>query len=398
MTESRLDIAALRAATPGCANVAHLNNAGASLPDAATLSRVIAHLRREAEIGGYEAAAEVAQENDDVRAAGAALLGAHRDEVAIVGSDTQAFMKLLWGWVLGGNLPMGATVLVDRLTYNSHYMALLQVQRQLSIRIDVAPADVHGVVDVDAFRSRFELGDVMLVCGTFLGTHSGTLNPAAQMGRVCRDAGVPYFLDACQALGQLPCDVGLLGCDALTGTGRKWLRGPRGTGLLFARREICERCIPPGIDGESATWIDTDSYSLNDGARRFEEFEVPLAAQLGLGVALRQAVQLGVGHIAARVGALAGRLRAGLAGFAVVHDHPFRSGGIVTFSVPGIEPMVAVAAARLRGINIDTSTAPSARLDMEPKRLDQVVRASPHYYNTEAEVDLLIDVVSGLRP
>ncbi len=209
---------------------------------------------------------------------------------------------------------------------------------------------------------------------------------------------MPFFVDVCQSVGQLAVDVDAVGCDVLTATGRKWLRGPRGTGFLYVRKDFAERLRPPGISEASARWLDPDRYELRAGAARFFEFEAPIAAQLGLGVAVEHALGLGLEAIAGRVGAQGEALRRGLAAVdgVEIHDGGVRRSGIVTFTATGVAPeLVAQNARRPSGINVSVSTSPWALLDMTAPRPTSVVRASPHYYNTDAELDRLVEVVAS---
>ena len=393
-----LDVDALRAATPGCTRVAHLNNAGAGLMSRATLDAVTDHLRLEAAVGGYEAADARAEALAATRANAAALLGAEPDEIAITSGDTASFAKAFWGFVLGGGLrgPGAGRILVDRLAYSSHYFAVVQAAARHDVTIEVIPSRADGSLDVAALRSRLD-ERVRLVSATHVATHRGLVNPAAAVGAACREAGVPYFLDACQSVGQLPVDVGAIGCDVLTATGRKWLRGPRGTGLLWVRRGLIERLDPPGIDGFAAAWT-PGGYALNADASRFEEFERPIAAEIGLGVAIGETLALGIDAIAARIDALAESLRARLttAPGVDVHDGGERRSGIVTFAHARVPAPRVREAAGAAGINVSVAAATSARLDMDDRGIEAVVRASPHAYNTEDELDRFLAVLTTL--
>ena len=393
-----LDIDAERAATPGCATVSHLNNAGASLPHAATLETVMSHLRREADFGGYEAASEATDRLSAVRASAAVLLGADRSEVAITGSDTEGWTKALWGFFLGGGLRSGARILVDRIAYDSHYMGLLQVARVTGATIEAMPGTSDGTLDLDALATALARGDVAMASLTHVGTHRGLVNPIAEAAHLCRDAGVATFVDACQSIGQLPVDVRVIGCDVLTGTGRKWLRGPRGTGLIYLRSGFADRIDPIGLDGRSAVWTADDRYELCEGAQRFVPFEVPVAMHLGLGTAIDHTLELGIDAIAARVGNLAEHLRALAVAVdgVTVHDGGAIRCGIVTFTVEGHHPAQVAAAAAAAGINVSVTEQPAARLDLGGSRPSAVVRASPHYYNTEDELLGLVDVLEEL--
>jgi selenocysteine lyase/cysteine desulfurase len=390
-----IDVTAERTATPGCATVAHLNNAGAALPTSATLAVMVDHLRSETELGGYEAAAAAADRLAAVRAAAARLLGAGDGEVVVTGSDTQSWTKAVWGFALGGGLDRGRRVLVDRIAYDSHYLGLLQVCRLTGGVIEVVGSTPDGTVDLDSLSTALDGGGVAVCALTHIGTHRGLVNPVEVAGDICRLAGVPYFLDACQSVGQIPVDVRRIGCVVATATGRKWLRGPRGTGLLYVESAFAERLEPPGLGWSSAVWVDAEHYRLRAGTDRFLDFEVPVAAHLALGAAIDHALDLGVETIGRRVAGLAERLRGLLGGLqgVTVHDGGQQRSGIVTFTVEGTEPAAIAAAASARGINISVSEAPWARLDMVPPYPPAVVRASPHYYNTEDELERLVDTV-----
>ena len=201
-------------------------------------------------------------------------------------------------------------------------------------------------------------------------------------------------------MGQLPVDVREIGCDVLTATGRKWLRGPRGTGLVYVRSGFVDRLRPIGIDGRSATWDGDDHYRLEEGAQRFVVFESPVAVRLGLGTALDHAVSLGMDAVAERVGSLAEELRGALADLdgVTVHDGGRVRCGIVTFTVDGRATTEVADGARAVGVNVSVSDRPAARLDLGGARPDGVVRASPHYYNTVDELGRLVEVVAGLAP
>jgi selenocysteine lyase/cysteine desulfurase len=391
-----IDVARARAETPGCRDVVHLNNAGAALPTRAVLDTVIDHLELEARVGGYMASDLVAERAQGAYDSVARLLGASPHEIALVENATRAWDMVAYS--LGASFVPGDRVLTSKAEYASNVIGLLQLAHRTGASLEVVADDESGQLSVDALADMLD-DRVRLVAMSWIPTQGGLVNPAAAVGEVTRAAGVPYLLDACQAAGQLPVDVGTLGCDFLSATGRKYLRAPRGTGLLYVRDEWIDRLDPPFLDVHAAQWAPGDRVVPRDDARRFESWERSVANQLGLGAAVDHALELGVEAIAVRVVALAATLRDQLRAVPglTLHDRGVERCGIVTFTIDGVDEFELAANLRSRGINISVSTIDFARYDFEARGLTAVARASVHYYNTEDELGRLVDAVAAAR-
>ena len=354
---------------------------------------MIGHLRREAEIGGYEAAAEAAPRLEGVYGSVARLIGAAPDEVALTENATVAWQ--MGFYALAASFRSGDRILTTRAEYAANYVAFLQVAHRTGAVIEVVPDDATGALNPDALSAMID-DRVRLIAITWVPTNGGLVNPAAAVGRIARAHGIPYLLDACQAVGQMPVDVAALGCDLLAATGRKFLRAPRGTGFLYARRALLRRLEPPMIDHFAAPWVAPDAYRLRDDARRFESWENNYAARLGLGVAVDYALALGLEAIQARCRGLADALRAGLRRIpgATLHDLGPEPAAIVSFSVAAEDAAAVKARCAAAGINLSTSQPSSTLLDATARGLPTLVRASPHYYNSEAEIERALEVIA----
>lgn len=388
-----LDIDKLRAETPGADGVVHFNNAGASLMPAPVRDTVLDYIAREAEIGGYEAAAEHWDRLEGVYDSLARLLNARREEIAVVENATRAWDMAFYSLPLG----RGDKVLTAEAEYASNYIAYLQVARRTGAEIVPIPNDEAGQLDTGALARAID-DRVKLISVTHIPTNGGLVNPAAEIGRIAREAGVPYLLDACQSAGQMPLDVGAIGCDMLTATSRKFLRGPRGVGFLYVRKEMIEKLEPPFLDLHAATWAAPDRIEIREDARRFETWECNWAGKVGLGVAVDYALALGLEPIWQHIETLAAALRDGLDAIpgAAVRDLGDVRCGIVSFTIDGWDNSALKQALSDKGINIAVSPGNFTLLDMTARGLSDLARASVHYYNTEAEVAQFCGAVEDL--
>ncbi|MBW4720068.1 aminotransferase class V-fold PLP-dependent enzyme [Saccharothrix sp. SC076] len=386
-----MDLDAVRADTPAASGRVFLDSAGSSLPPRPVLDEVIGHLRREAEVGGYVAARERA---DDL-AAGyrvfAELLGAEPDEIAFTDSATRSWLAAFDAVPLGA----GDRVLVTEVEYAGNAIPVLHRAAQVGATVEAIPSDAVGQVDVDALRSMLD-ERVKLVSLVHVPTNSGLVNPVAEVAAAAHEVGALVLLDACQSLGQLPVHAAELDVDLVSATGRKWLRGPRGTGVLVVRRRAREVLRPRLVDLHSGEWVAPDRVELRTDARVFELWEASIADRLGLIAAARYALDLGLAEIAHEVGARAERLRAGLRELpgVEVRDIGERRAGIVTFTVAGRGAVEVRDELAGRGVVVTTSHAGSTLLDMTRRGLDEVVRASPHYFVEPAQVDQAVEAVS----
>lgn len=391
-----MNIAALRADTPGCENLIHLNNAGSSLPPRVVVERVKQHLDLEAAMGGYEAADHVAEENERIYTSIARMLGCAPHEIALMESATRAWDSVFYA--LAQRFQPGDVVLTLGNEFVNNFIAHLHAAQNRGIEIVILDAEPTGEISLPALEHVLEKygSRAKLISLTHVPTHGGLVQPAAAVGRIARKFGVPFLLDACQSAGQMPLNVEELGCDMLSATGRKYMRGPRGTGFLYVRQSFLPQLEPAMLDMRSADWVARNRYEIRNDARRFENWECSLACRLGLGVAVEYALAVSLDAIQERNAMLAANLRRELSAIPgiTVQDLPASATsfaqqpqfcGIVTFTHERLAAQQIFAQLRERKIQVRVTPVFGSRIDMEQRGLPEMVRASVHYYNTAEE-------------
>lgn len=388
-----MNIAQIRAATPGTRNVIHFNNAGASLMPEPVSTAIINYLQEETSYGGYETAHKRSNQLEEVYSAIADFINADADEIAILENATAAWNMAFFAI----DFQDGDRILTSMAEYASNYINYLKLQKSTDVEVEVIPSDEHGQVSISSLEEMID-ESVKLISITHIPTNSGLVNPVEKIGTIARQHNCLYLVDACQSVGQYPIDVQTIGCDMLSATGRKYLRGPRGTGFLYVNKRALPRLTPPFLDLHAAEWITEDEYKTRDDVRQFENWEANYAAVLGLKKAVEYATELGIENIWNRIAKLANKLRAKLADIPeiTVRDIGEIKCGIVTFTHTSISPDIIQRRLSKQHINVNTSSKSSTLLDMQSRNLEQVVRASVHYYNTEDEIEALGSVLESI--
>jgi selenocysteine lyase/cysteine desulfurase len=376
--------------TPGCARQIHFNNAGSGLMPRAVLDAMVAHLNREANFGGYESADDAETAVADAYASVAKVLGTQSRNIAVVENSTVAFFQALSAF----DFKPGDVIVTTRNDYISNQLAYLSLARRHGVEVRRAADLASGGADPQSVKELLRDSRVRLLAVTWVPTNSGLMQPVETLGEIAQAAGTPYLVDGCQAVGQIPVDVAKLRCDFFSGTARKFLRGPRGIGFLYVSDRALKRGdFPLYIDMRGADWVSADSFAPAPDARRFENWEFAYGLVLGLGEAARYALAVGVERGGRRARDLAATLRdklSELRGIRVL-DRGNELAAIVTIEVAGLEASELSRVLRTCGINTSASLRAYAVIDMDEKRAASALRLSPHYYNTEDEIDRVVD-------
>lgn len=388
-------VASWRADTPGAGTRVHLNNAGAALVPRPVSAAITEHLGREAALGGYEAGDAARDAIETVYSSVGRLIGAPAGTIALSQSATTAFAAALAAF----DFRAGDSIVTTRADYASNQIMYLSLARRLGVEIIRADDLAEGGVDPESVRAIISRRRPVLVAVSWIPTNSGLVQAAEAVGDVCAEADVPYLVDACQAVGQMPIDVSRLRCDYLSATARKFLRGPRGMGFLYvSERALAGGAYPLLVDMHGAAWTGVDEFTLRNDARRFETWEMSYALVLGLGAAAEYALGVGLDVAQARSWALAEHARQRLAALpgARVLDRGTARCAIATAAFDGHDGADLKLRLRARGINTSAPSREDAVIDMDAKGTTSALRISPHYYNTEQEVDQAIEALAAL--
>jgi selenocysteine lyase/cysteine desulfurase len=389
-TFSAKEIQKFRTETKGTSEWTHFNNAGASLPPDMVVETVIQYLSEEAGRGGYETEYKYKEQLENVYQLIARLIHAEKNEVAIVENASMA-----WGLAFNGiKFQQGDEIITSEMEYVTNILGFLNAEQTYGIQIKVIPNDDLGNFSLQALENAIT-SKTKLIAITQIASTAGTVVPVVEIGKIARRHNILYLVDACQTVGQIPINVKEIGCDILSATGRKYLRGPRGTGFLYVRKEIQDDLKIIFMDGHTAHLINENAFEIRKDARRFELFERNRALTLGLGKAIEYALDIGMGRIWQRVQYLAATMRRQLAEIdgVDIHDHGEQKSGIVTFSVSGIGSSHVKKELAEKKINVSVGLAESTLIYMNRNSLTTVVRASVHYYNTEEEIDALCNAL-----
>lgn len=390
---SEAQIQQLRAETSGTQHKIHFNNAGSSLPPGAVVDAVVNFLREEAIQGGYEIEYAYREQLDNTYTLIAQLINADKDEIALVENASMG-----WGTAFNGlQFKPGDEIITSEYEYVTNLIGLVHAQKKFGITIKLVPNNEAGDFDINKLEKAIT-PNTKLIAVTHIPSTAGGVLPVAEIGKIAKKHNILYLLDACQSAGHIPLDVKAIGCDMLCVTGRKYLRAPRGTGFMYVRKQIQDKLEVQFIDGFTTQWVTTNDYKLKDNAHRFEVYERNRALTIGLGKAVEYALNIGIDNIWQRIQHIAGYLRTQLAAIdgVTVHYAGSVQCGIVTFSIEGIDSAVVKDKLAEQNINTSVGKAVSTLYYMQRHGLTSVVRASVHYYNTEAEVQELCAVLAAI--
>jgi selenocysteine lyase/cysteine desulfurase len=380
MVVSAFDVTAVRAAYPLLRELAYFNTGTYGLMAESVSRRYLDDVAR-FEQRGMAGVAGFPEAINRARQRIAARIGAAEDEIALSGNATDgvAFVAAGWEWSPGDEI-----IISDQehpaMRYPWHYIAQRRglVVRHFAVQHD-PEANLAAIRALITPRTRL-IGTSQVTSST------GTRLPVREVCALARAHGALSLVDGAQSFAVLPIDVQEIGCDFLTSNTHKWLGGPKGSGFLYARRDLMERLAPAYVGAGSLQRFSADEVILQPDGRRFEFGTRAFAIHAGINWALDWFDELGWDAISLRIAQLTDYLKRQLAELDGLELRTPRaweqSSGLVTFRVPGRD-----------------ETALQRQLEANrlfPRTLGQgseQIRVSCALFNAEDELDRLVATV-----
>jgi len=386
-----IDLNAIRQETSGCMDKIFLNSAGGSLMPKIVAETMTDYILLEQQHGAYESVAKKSEQLNRFYVEAAKLINTQPDNIAFTVSSTDAYAKALSSIEFRD----GDVIITTNDDYVSNQMAFFSLQKKRGVKLIRVKNLPDHELDLEDLENLIRKYNPKLVAVTHIPTNSGLIQNVEGVGKICRQYDVLYLVDACQSVGQIVVDVKKIGCDLLTATGRKFLRGPRGTGFLYVSDKVLAKNMAPVfLDMNGAQWTDFDDYTLLKTAKRFELWETSISSFLGLTEALHYANGIGMQNIESYNKKLAETLRTGLLNNGLrVLDQGQNLSSIVTFVDQNgdIENLYRIL--KENNVYFSVSNKSNALIDFTMKDLDRAIRLSPHYFNTSEEIEEVVEML-----
>lgn len=271
--------------------------------------------------------------------------------------------------------------------HHANFFPWLKLGKQITLKN--LGIDDNGFFKIDELEKLID-NDTKLVVLSHALYNTGAILPVEETGKILEEKNIPFCVDSAQTVGCLNVDVNSIKCDFMSFNGSKWLCGPMGTGLFYCKKSSSDLLEPKTIGGESAMIYDGDKIAFKDIPDKFQTGFRNYVGMVGLEASAKYLLQFGISNIRKKVIRLANQLRQELTRIRGIslygpENHEKRT-SIVSFNLAGIEPAELVQ--RLEKQNIVL-----AQREIFEKK---IVRASPHFFNTEDDIQKVVDAIKSL--
>ena len=391
-----MDINKVRKDTIGCTNKIFLNSAGSSLMPKIVVEKMVNYINQEEKLGGYDTADKNHKQINEFYEEVAKLLNCHTSNIAFAYNATDAYAKALSSIIFNE----GDIILTTTDDYVSNHIAFISLQKRLNLKVVRIKNLSDNEIDLEDLETLIKKHKPKLVAVTHIPTSSGLIQNIEGVGKICKMYDILYLVDACQSVGQISIDVQKIGCDFLTATGRKFLRGPRGTGFLYVSTKVLDSKLTPlFVDLRGALWTNFDDFEVLKDAKRFEHWEMSYSSLVGLTEAIRYANLIGLKDIEKYNSQLSNTLRVQLSENPKlkVLDKGNRLGSIITFCKTNGDTSEITNLLNENSVSFSISKKEYALIDFTNKKIDSAVRLSPHYFNTKEEIYKIVEILTKIK-
>jgi len=321
----------------------------------------------------------------------AAFIGAADPREIVFTRNTTESINLVaqsWG---RANLQAGDVILLTEMEHHSNLVPWQMLAEEKGLRLEFAPITNDGLLDLDGYHKLLELGP-KLVAFSQMSNVLGTINPAEQMVKSAQKAGAVVLIDGAQSVPHLPVDISALGADFLAFSGHKML-GPTGVGVLYGKLDLLE-AMPPFLGGgDMIKRVHLRTFEANAVPQKFEAGTPAIAQAIGLGAAVDYLSAIGMETVAAHEHALIAQALERLEevpGVWVFGPSAEHKGGVASFTFEGVHAHDVAQILDRSGVAVRAGHHCAMPLH-EKYGVPATTRASFYLYNTEADIDPLIE-------
>ena len=376
----------------------YLNNAGAGIMSQNTYDVIVNHMNLEMAVGAYKAATLQAERVQEFYSNSAKLLNAHsKDEIAFIDSASRGWNLVMYGL----NISKNDTIVTLESEYGTNLLTIYDIAKHTGCSVNVVKCNNDGSVNVDAVTNALISGGTVLAI-SHVAAQGSIVNPVVELGQTAKKYGALYIVDGCQAVGQLNVDVQEIQCHAYMAAGRKWLRGPRGTGILYVRTGAPIRT--PQIDLASADLVFGDKGNVIDvqirkDAKQFELWEKSTASLLGLSNAIKEYLDHGIELSTLEIVAKANKIRNCISNNPnlLLVGNPHTPVGTAGFYLadPSRESMVKDLFEK-HGFIISCMCDWDCPIFFPKNGVQYIFRLTPHYYTPDEDIDAICALISSI--
>lgn len=375
----------------------YFNNAGAGLMSENTFNTIIQHIQEERIEGAIKAANNKKGETEDFYAIAAKMLNADKSEIAFIDSASRGWNLVIYGMEVNEN----STIITLESEYGTNLLAIRDVVNKTKCKLIIIKCDISGHFSMNDIEAALKNPNPILAV-SHVAAQGSIINPVVELGELAKKYSALYIVDGCQAVGQLVVDVKKILCHAYITAGRKWLRGPRGTGILYIKND--KRLRTPIVDLASASLVFDYQHkpidiTIRSDARQYELWEKNIANLLGLRTAIYEYLEFGMEKASAIISQKANLIRKAIIKnekLQLVGDAESLSGTSAFYLKNPVEEEKVKALFENSGFTISCVCDWDCPIFFPQNGAIYIFRVSVHYYTDENDISEICELINHI--